>query len=188
MDSESRDGAYAFPVIVSKRITWSSKISVGGKKLIFKLDTGAEVIAITEEAHRMLEMPKLQKSSKVLYGPTSTALRTLGQFPNTLSVTNKTSEETIFVVQGLKTNLLGLPAITSLQLVHRIQATSVGITIQDRFPKVFQGLGNLGDPYKIKLREGAKPYALYTPRNVPISLRQQVKEELDRMEKIGVIS
>ena len=188
VDSESRDGAYVFPVNVSKRITWSSKISVGGKELTFKLDTGAEVTVITEEAHRMLEMPKLQKPSKALYGPTSTALRTLGQFTSTLSVNNKTSEETIFVVQGLKTNLLGLPAITSLQLVHRIQATSVGITIPDRFPKVFQGLGNLGDPYKIKLREAAKPYALYTPRNVLISLRQQVKEELDRMEKIGVIS
>ncbi|XP_062512805.1 uncharacterized protein K02A2.6-like [Corticium candelabrum] len=188
VDSESRDGAYVFPVNVSKRITWSSKISVGGKELTFKLDTGAEVTVITEEAHRMLEMPKLQKPSKALYGPTSTALRTLGQFTSTLSVNSKTSEETIFVVQGLKTNLLGLPAITSLQLVHRIQATSVGTTIPDRSPKVFQGLGNLCDPYKIKLREGAKPYALYTPRNVPISLRQQVKEELDRMEKIGVIS
>ena len=107
VDSESRDGAYVFPVNASKRITWSAKISVGGKQLTFKLDTGAEVTVITEEAHRMLEMPKLQKPSKALYGPTSTALRTLGQFTSTLSVNNKTSEETIFVVQGLKTNLLG---------------------------------------------------------------------------------
>ena len=138
---------------------------------------------ITEEAYRMLEKPKLQKPSQALYGPPSTALRTLGPFTSTLLVNNKASNETIFVVQGLKNNLLGLPALASLQLVHRIQATSVGTTVPDRFPKVFQGLANLGDPYKIKLREGANSYALYTPRNVPISLRQQVKEKLDRMEK-----
>ena len=164
VDSESRDWAYVFPVNVFKRITWSSKISVGGKELTFKLDTGAEVTVITEEAHRMLEMPKLQKPSKALYGPTSTALRTLGQFTSTLSVNNKTSEETIFVVQGLKTNLLGLLAITSLQLVHRIQATSVGTTIPDRFPKVFRDWVILVIHTKSRLEREPSPMRCTHPR------------------------
>ena len=150
--------------------------------------TGADVTAITEEAHKTLQEPKLQRPSKALYGPTSTALRTLGQFTSTISVSNRTSEETIFVVQGLKMNLLGLPAITAPQLAHRIQATSTNVSIPDQFPNVFQGLGNFEDPFKIKLREGAKPYALHTPRHIRIPLRQQVKEELDRIERIGVIS
>ena len=53
---------------------------------------------------------------------------------------------------------------------------------------MFTGLGTLGNEYQIKLQEGAKPYALFTPRNVPIPLRKKVKEELCRMEKLGVIS
>jgi hypothetical protein len=53
---------------------------------------------------------------------------------------------------------------------------------------VFSGLGNLGDEYQIKLKEGAVPYALFTPRNVPIPLREKVREELTRMEAMGVIS
>ena len=109
-----------------------------GKELPFKLDTGAEVTVITEEAHKTLHEPKLQRPSKALYGPTSTALRTLGQFTSTISVGNRTSEETIFVVQGLKMNLLGLPAITALQLAHRIQATSTDVSIPDQFPKFFK--------------------------------------------------
>ena len=188
IDSGSYDEAYVFPVNISNGTTWSAKISVLGKELSFKQDTGADVTVITEEAHQTLQEPKLQRPSKALYGPTSTALRTLGQFTSTISVSNRTSEETIFVVQGLKMNLLGLPAITALQLAHRIQATSTDVSIPDQFLNVFQGLGNFGDPYKIKLREGAKPYALHTPRHIPIPLRQQVKEELDRMERIGVIS
>ena len=59
--------------------------------------------------------------------------------------------------------------------------------IERTFPKVFSGLGNLGDPYEIKLKEGARPYTLYTPRNVSIPYRAQVGRELDRMQQMGVI-
>ena len=40
----------------------------------------------------------------------------------------------------------------------------------------------------IKVKADAKPYRLYTLKNIPISLRNKVCEELDRMEAIGVIS
>ena len=33
-----------------------------------------------------------------------------------------------------------------------------------------------------------KPYSIHTPRRVPIPLLPKVKQELERMEKLGVIS
>lgn len=57
-----------------------------------------------------------------------------------------------------------------------------------RFPSVFQGLGNLGEEFEIHLKPGATPHSLFTPRHVPLPLRPRVKEELDRMEVMGVIS
>ena len=57
-----------------------------------------------------------------------------------------------------------------------------------RFPKVFTGLGTLGEEYMICLKEDARPHALHTPRNVPLPLRDKIREELDRMEEMGVIS
>ena len=59
--------------------------------------------------------------------------------------------------------------------------------IKDRFSKVFSGLGTLGGPYTTKLKEGAKPYALHAPRNIPIALRNKVRTELEHMKRIGVI-
>ena len=56
------------------------------------------------------------------------------------------------------------------------------------FPKLFQGLGTLKGDYQIQLKPDAKPFALYTSRNVPIPLCEKVKQELEHMEKLGVIS
>ena len=41
--------------------------------------------------------------------------------------------------------------------------------------------------YNIKLKPGSKPFALFTPRRIAIPLRPRVKEELQRMERLGVI-
>ncbi len=59
--------------------------------------------------------------------------------------------------------------------------------IMDQYPEVFTGLSTFGEGYEIKLKGEATPYALYAPRNIPIPFRQNVQQELNRMEKLGVI-
>ena len=83
---------------------------------------------------------------------------------------------------------MGLPAIMSLQLVCRVDTVCSEAEIQQRFPKVFNGLGTLGEPYVIKLKTDVKPYAMFTARNVPIPLCEKVRDELERMESMGVIA
>jgi hypothetical protein len=60
--------------------------------------------------------------------------------------------------------------------------------MKEHFPNIFRSLGNLRKEYTIKPKEGAVPYSLYTPRNIPISLRDKVREELNRMELARVIT
>ena len=69
---------------------------------------------ISEGAFKELQNITLQLPSKILFGPTHKALKVLGQFDE---LDQKESLQTVFVVQGLKTDLLGLPAIKSLQLL-----------------------------------------------------------------------
>ena len=61
-------------------------------------------------------------------------------------------------------------------------------TPRERFPSLFQGLGKFRGEYHIALREEAQPFALSTPRRVAVPLLKRVRQELDRMVKMGVIS
>ena len=145
------DAAFLGTVVSKQESSWTIELLLGNEQIPFKLDTGAEVTAISEEAYRTLPKVSMQSPSKALFGPTYHSLKVLGQFTGTLKHQQLSSAQPIFVVRGLKTNLLGLPAITSLQLLHRADATLAETTdIQSRFRNLFHGLGNLGEEYTVK--------------------------------------
>ena len=100
---------------------------MAGKKVTFKIDTGAEVTAISKVTWQSLDMPDLQSSSKLLYGPAKKLLKTTGHFTSNLSHKDKISQQRILMVDDLKTNLLGLPAIITLHLVTRTDAIQTEI-------------------------------------------------------------
>ena len=189
-DSDRDDPFFIGAVTSDEEISWTVDIRVRQKTVTFKMDTGAEVTAISSETYEMLGRPKLTKPSKALYGPAHQALDAMGQFTVWLKYGQHSTRQRVYVVGGLQTNLLGLPAMTKLQLVSRVNATSVEEEneIARQFPNVFKGLGTIGDEYTIKLKESAIPHSLYVPRKVPIPNRPKVKAELERMEQLGVIS
>ena len=78
------------------------------------------------------------------------------------------SLQPVFVVRGLKNNLLGLPTIVALQLIHKVSSVKTEDDIRKMFPKVFSGLGMLGELYQSKLKEEALPHLIYAPRTITI--------------------
>ena len=110
----------------------------------------------------------------------------IGQLEGELSHHGKSTNQPVYVVKDLKTNLLGLPAILALDLVARLEEMVPHIV--KRYPTLFQGLGSLGEPYDIQLKPDAQPYALFTSRNIPLPLRSKVEQELKQMESLGIIS
>ena len=161
------NSAFLDTVSNGKTKVWMTNITTDGKQIPFKLDTGAEVTAITEEPWEML------------YRETSTPDTHCGHFLCHLA-------QQVYVVDHL---LLGLPAIMDLHLAVRMDTLQTPIlNIKEKFPSVFQGLGTLAGEYQIRLHPDAQPQALFTARHVPLPLRPKVAEELERMEQAGVIS
>lgn len=99
---------------------------------------------------------------------------------------NTVIEQEVFVICGLHKALIGLPAIEALGLVSRVN--NIVADTPARFPKLFDDLGCLPGEYTICLSDNAKPFAIATPRRVALPLLPKVKNELERMEKTGVIS
>lgn len=56
------------------------------------------------------------------------------------------------------------------------------------YPNLFKCLGEMEGEFSIKLKPGVTPHAITTPRRVALPLMKKVKEELARMENLGVIS
>ena len=84
---------------------------------MFKLDTGAEATAIATKTFKTLKNIKLQKSVEVLCGPNNQPLNELVQAVVHLTSEGRSCKRPIYVIGDLKNDLLGLPAITALQLL-----------------------------------------------------------------------
>ena len=59
-------------------------------------------------------------------------------------------------------------------------------TIMKMYPNLFKGLRKMEPEHHIKLKEGISP-KVHPPRKIPASLWEKIKEELDNIEKTGVI-
>ena len=93
--------------------TWSVKNFIGSHEAMFKIDTGAEVTAISEKLYKSLRSPALQKPSKLLKGPGQHPIQVVGQFEEMLHHGQNPSQQQIFVIKDLKSNLFGLTSYNS---------------------------------------------------------------------------
>ncbi len=64
----------------------------------------------------------------------------------------------------------------ALKIVSHLDTITRTDEILNQFSSLFEGLGNLGEPYDIQLQPGAKPHALFVPRNGPLLQRPQVQK------------
>ena len=167
---------------------WNVKVLVEKDPVTFKVDTGAEVTAMSDATFNSIQnsVLHLKKSTQTLRGPNCSPLNVVGETTLNLTYKGKSSAQRVFVIHNLQTNLLGLPAIKALEIIRGINAITQ--SIPDQYPTLFSGLGTFKGEYTIKLQPNAKPFCLFTPRNVPLPLREKVQKEIQRMEKLGVIS
>ena len=169
---------------------WTTDVKVNNVTVTFKVDTGAEVTAISEETLKTLGSSLVTKPNKKLCGPNGQPLSLTGSLTVTMSQKQHERQQDVFVIKQLKHHLLGLPAIKALHLlavVDNVGDNPAGY-IKQQFLSLFTGLGTLQGDYEIKLQPDAKPFSLGTARNIPLPLRDKVKQELNDMEAQGVIS
>ncbi|UYV75002.1 hypothetical protein LAZ67_12002064 [Cordylochernes scorpioides] len=170
---------------------WCEVIKVNDQPIKFKIDTGAEVLVMPEEIYlQYFGYLKTEKADKNLFG-VSKKIEVNGMFQAFLESKRQKCKENIYIVKGVARPLLSCRASEILGLVRRINIVEdhapTKLDPMLKFPKLFTRLGKIDIPYEIKLKEGAIPYSIYTPRRVPLPLMKELQMELERMTSNGVI-
>lgn len=176
---------------------WRINLTISNQKVTFKLDTGADESILTlDQYNNMKEKPDIVKTNDKLYGVGHRKLDTVGVAH--VTVTHKLKSETIqiYIVADATENLLGRPSINKLKLIKWIDSveteandiTEYKQKLITEYPNLFQGLGKIkGTTYDLKLEDNAQPFAIITPRRIPVPLMEKVEKELQEMQHEGVI-
>ena len=184
---------------------WTCLIHVGHNIIPFKLDTGAQANVITESDFRTLRGTKIHEAKEILRGYTGDRLQVAGKCVLPVNFSGRTCKALFYVVRGTQQSLLGLDLCKRLNLiqlncktveVNPTNYTSVSVIKQDvstgydwidsDYKDVFEGLGCLPGRYHIEVDPAVKP-VVYPCRKVPFQLQDKFKEELGKMEDLGVI-
>ncbi|UYV79257.1 K02A2.6-like, partial [Cordylochernes scorpioides] len=161
------------------RRRWTAEIQVKVKQVKFKLDSQADVTCVPLCLFKkIMGQQRLVESDINIRADEFSELQTVGMFISTLRNGNYEIKEKIYVIRRLSEPLLSRRACELLNLARRIEVVATKINPIKEFSEVFEGLGQIGNPYEIKLKPGAKPYAVHTPRRVPIPLMEKLKTRL----------
>lgn len=159
---------------------WYEEISVDSTSLSFKIDTGADVNTISDRTYyKHFQHKILLAPDGKFTGATNQTLSCIGSFVADLQRHETKLKARIHVlVNG--NNLIGAESSENLGLVKRLNQV-------ENFPELFTGLGTMAEEYKIRLQDDHKPFAIQFPRRVAVPLMPKVKDELQRLESLGVI-
>ncbi|XP_014676649.1 PREDICTED: uncharacterized protein K02A2.6-like [Priapulus caudatus] len=161
---------------------WTFPITVCDKEVKFRVDTGADVSVMSRQVFdREFPGTRLESSSRVIRGADHKPIHTYGCFRAEMKFKEKSCVEEVYIFEKASNLLSGKAS-------HELGIVSVVGSVEKKFPSLFTGLGKLETPYEIKLREDVRPYAISAPRRIPLPLLPRVKEELSRLQAIGVIS
>ena len=167
---------------------WHVMLKIAGTIMNFKLDSGTDCNVISTTLFDRL--PVVQKQAhqckaelKVYDGRKITPK---GKASLVCEYKGKLTVFEFILVEQVLPPILGPKSCLELELVQRIYSLKEE-SLESEYADVFEGLGEIRSvQHKIKIDPNATP-VIHPPRRVPVALREPLKEELQRMEKLGVI-
>ncbi len=174
--------------------TWDETVTIEGRVHRMKVDSGSTINTMSWKTFQRLRL------SEDILSPPTTNIRTysensmqpMGEFVATIALRGRRTKGRFLVLSEDVPSLLGMPSGAALGL-FKMHATSVL-----QFETVdweFEGIDAVRDEFlepcnktvTLKMKENAEP-VITPPRRVAVSLRDEVYAELQRMQKMGVIT
>ena len=176
---------------------WYEDLRIESKTVKFQLDTGAKVNVISDKVIQDLDIEcHYEKTLVKLKSYSGHQIPTKGVVTLPCEYKGKVFPVKFHVIEIEAPSVLSGQTCKEMGLLARIHSlqqhniperpTDLDQSILVEYPDLFQGLGCLPGEHTIKLDPSVPP-VVHPPRKVPVSLKEKIKDELDRMEKAGVI-
>ena len=183
-DSERDDNADRYYIYTvkgnSENDKWKFVTCIGNIDVSFKLDSGADVNILSLDAFREIRPePSLNKTSIKLKAYNQTDIPIIGECIVNMKV-NGLEHNVSFIIAEF-CSIIGGTSCLELGLMKRINSV---MNIDD---DLFAEIGCMKTIHTLQVREGSIP-VVHSPRRVPESLMKPLKDELDRMVRMGVAS
>ena len=172
---------------------WTIDLNTNGSNVRYKLDTGAQVNVLPKyQYNKLLQKPKLKSTKVKLTAYNGTNIPVAGRCIVRITHKKNCDVPVMFIVAETSSPpILGLSTCENLNLIKRVMVVRSKEkqlpSFISEFENCFGQLGTLQKVHKIVLDPSVPP-VVHPPRRVPIAIQPKLKEELDRMEKLGVIS
>ena len=159
-DSHSFDDVITIESLNKTEKHWMADIKVNNTVHPFKIDSDADVTAMSVEAFYQIQTAKLplKATKKILFGPCKDNLNSIGTFNAELRHEKE-------LVKRLERFSLGRQPAQRLNLINRVDIVTSMKKIQEKYPTLFTGLGQTKNyEYDIKVTKDAQTLALTNPR------------------------
>ena len=173
------------------------QIEINDFPVEMELDTGAASSLITYQTYQSIQkesvISPIEQSKASLKTYTGHSIPVKGSTTIKARYENQVAELSILVVEGEGPNLLGRNWMSqfgfTVEKVHNLAYSSLLKETLQEYSAVFTDeLGCMeGVEVKLQVNMQAKP-AFLKPRKVPYALKQKVEDELENLQKQGIIS
>ncbi|CAH2098790.1 unnamed protein product [Euphydryas editha] len=164
------------------------------RNLKFKLDTGAQCNVISANDCYRFGISKFDKTNCKLTSYSNEKIETLGKIKLSVKINEQIQKIEFQVCKGNYIPILGLPTLIKFKLIQRTNNEKIdsvqtkNLELLEKYKDVFKGIGEIKNyEYDIQLKEGWQR-KIERNRHIPFKLKDKLKEELSKLEKIGIIS
>lgn len=168
-----------------KKSEWHETVQFrNGKATTMKLDTGAQCNVLPRQEASDAGLKTVPSKVKNIVSYTNHKL-SVGEAQELCEINGQRARLTFIVVDAPVMPVLGQTACETLNLVKRVRL----IETPKADDSIFQGIGCIKDyVYEADIVEdAAQKLENQPPRKVPYALMEEVKEELDSVERRGII-